>query len=193
MSIEKNSSLEWEDIENLYKNLNTALDIFLIKNIDIPENPNIALTSAISNLQSVINASITSNAYLKNEVTQNVVSIPNKNDIIKVLEFQSLKETIDKMHEVCPENTSGHNAVCVDHVTYTRCVNHESSGGDECSRGITTYSGGCLTETPTNTSCNTNSPTNTNCNTEAPTHSYCITNCPKQAPTNQSGVTVDPW
>ena len=169
MSIEKNSSLEWEDIEDLYGDLNTVLTKFSLANISVPENPNIALTSAISNLQSVINANINANSYLKNEVTQNSITVPSKNDIVKVLEFQSLKGTIEEMNGVCPHNASSHDSVCITYRPYTTCVIESDDDDDEgCSAGITVINTSCpnnYDDTPTYSSCPNSykAPTYTTC------------------------------
>ena len=138
MSINTGSTLSWNDIKTLYTNLNTALEDFSIE-VQTPEKPNLASTSAISNLQNAINASINGNSYLRNQVSKNIVSIPNKNDLIKTLEFLSLNDTIEDIEEACPYNSS-YNGSCHDHVSYGNCITKTSNSN--C-LSITTYDG-CL-------------------------------------------------
>ena len=166
MAISINSSLEWEDIENLYENLNTALDKFSLENIQIPGNPDIALTTVISNLKNTINASITNNKYFTNQVPQNEILVPNKNDIIKVIEFLSLDDTINKMNQACAYDGSEYHSSCYNYTpTYSSNGNNYTPTYSSNNNNYTpTYSSNNNNYTPTYSSNNNNYSCNTDQN-----------------------------
>ena len=106
MSISQGSKLEWQDIENLYTNLNTALTKFNLSTINIPSNPGLATPENVSNLKDVVNANINANSYLKNQVNLNEITPPVKEEKITVQQMSDLSGTITSMNNACPYDGS---------------------------------------------------------------------------------------
>lgn len=106
MSLNKDKTAVWSDIQSLYSNLNTQLSRFSISQISVPDHKDdLSLIQDINDLKTAINK-LTSNSYLSNKVSTSGVTVPVRDSVMAPLPFTQMKTIVERVAAFCNTNAS---------------------------------------------------------------------------------------
>ena len=103
MSISQGSALQWSDIQNLYKNLNSARRKFDYKTVSVPNNPGKVLPAQVTSLKNSIEE-LRNSSYVGNTANTNI-TVPSTGTLIYPNIFNTMSNTISNINKLCAHDT----------------------------------------------------------------------------------------
>lgn len=123
MSVQQYDYPTWEDVENLYENLNVERERFSMTEVQIMDNPDYFVNKFLQTLKDKIQE-MTSNSYISTTADTKDIIVPKKLDYIFPWHFLQFQDLIDKISDVCLFDP----CTCFDY-TCSDCPSQGGGGG----------------------------------------------------------------
>lgn len=105
MGLERKNRLNWNDIQNIYNNLNQAREKFQLTTIEVPnETKRRPIPDNVSDLKNEVDDMLSNDYISRANITTSSIIIPTTKTLIYPTPFNAISEAIDQMLNVCPHN-----------------------------------------------------------------------------------------